>query len=299
MIQSVNTALAGSVAGQTQCPHCGHKGVSGEAVCTQCGQSMYSSTAGITGELTAETDLRNLEAAYEADPSEWEEGSNRTGLQAVAIEAALSADAQQDIDADPPEGDGQSDPTGMDLSKGEEETVRELQERDQEVRKHEQDHITAGGGVVQGGARYTYETGPDGKQYAVGGEVSVEVSSVPGDPDATKDKARAVRRSALAPASPSAQDQNVAAKAAQLEAQARTEEQQNAMEDQDETRSASPLEPEENATSALEAAMNTITQRNTANLLRKNPYQDHAFSVNDTEESAFQEKKSQFIENYV
>jgi hypothetical protein len=57
----------------------------------------------------------------------------------------------------------------------------------------------------------------------VGGEVSIDTSSVPGDPEATMQKARDVRRAALAPASPSAQDQMVAAKAAQMEAEARTE----------------------------------------------------------------------------
>lgn len=100
--------------------------------------------------------------------------------------------------------------------------VRELQQRDREVRSHEQTHIAAAGGHA-GGARYSYQTGPDGRQYAVGGEVSIDTSKVPGNPEATIQKAQTVRRAALAPASPSGTDRAVAAAASQMEAQARTE----------------------------------------------------------------------------
>ncbi len=104
--------------------------------------------------------------------------------------------------------------------------LRELQARDREVRAHEQAHVSAGGQAVSGGIRYSYQTGPDGKEYAVGGEVSIDTAPVPGDPDATLEKARTVRQAALAPASPSPQDQQVAARAAQLEADARLEKQE-------------------------------------------------------------------------
>ena len=67
------------------------------------------------------------------------------------------------------------------------------------------------------------EKGPDGKNYAVGGEVSIDVSRVNGDPQATLAKARTIRAAALAPAQPSSQDFAVAAKAGQLEAEARAE----------------------------------------------------------------------------
>merc|ERR1712169_100325 len=67
------------------------------------------------------------------------------------------------------------------------EEIRSLKQRDQEVRVHEQAH-SASGGVHAGSASFSYETGPDGVLYAVGGEVSVDVSKVSDDPQATLDK---------------------------------------------------------------------------------------------------------------
>ncbi|HIJ29194.1 MAG TPA: catalase, partial [Gammaproteobacteria bacterium] len=96
-------------------------------------------------------------------------------------------------------------------------------QRDQEVKSHEQAHITAGGSHVVGGASFSYQKGPDGQQYAVGGEVQISTGAVPGDPAATLEKASTVMRSALAPSNPSAQDMAVAASAAQTIATARLE----------------------------------------------------------------------------
>lgn len=106
------------------------------------------------------------------------------------------------------------------LSPAELQMVSELEARDREVRAHEQAHITAGGGHVQGGARFTYQKGPDGRLYAIGGEVSIDMSAVSGDPEATIQKMDQVRQAALAPASPSAQDRAVAAQAGQIKSQA-------------------------------------------------------------------------------
>ncbi len=109
------------------------------------------------------------------------------------------------------------------LSPEAQQQVRELQQRDSEVRSHEQAHVAAGAGHVRGGIQYTYTQGPDNKQYASGGSVSIDTSPVSGDPEATIEKARAVRSAALAPGNPSAQDQAVAAEASTMEAEARTE----------------------------------------------------------------------------
>ena len=109
------------------------------------------------------------------------------------------------------------------LSPDAERQVQKLQERDREVRAHEQAHIAAGGQYVSGGASFSYQTGPDGRQYAIGGSVQIDCSPVSGNPEATEEKARVVRNAALAPASPSAADQNVAAKAAVMESKARAE----------------------------------------------------------------------------
>jgi hypothetical protein len=59
--------------------------------------------------------------------------------------------------------------------------------------------------------------------YAVGGEVSIRVGTVANDPQATLEKAEQVRRAALAPADPSSQDRQVAARASQIAAEARAE----------------------------------------------------------------------------
>ncbi len=109
------------------------------------------------------------------------------------------------------------------LTEEEKRKVEELEKRDQEVRAHEQAHVMAGGNLVRGGASYSYKTGPDGKRYIVDGEVSIDVSPVEGDPEATIQKAEQIRRAALAPADPSGQDRRVAAAAANMAAQARQE----------------------------------------------------------------------------
>lgn len=92
--------------------------------------------------------------------------------------------------------------------------VRELKSRDSEVRTHEQAHAAVGGQYA-GSPSYTYEKGPDGRNYAVGGEVQIDTAPVAGDPQATVDKMQQVRAAALAPAQPSGQDRKVAASASQ------------------------------------------------------------------------------------
>lgn len=96
--------------------------------------------------------------------------------------------------------------------------ISELAARDKEVRIHEQTHDRVGGPYT-GSPSYSYEKGPDGKNYAVSGSVSVDLSTVPGDPKATIAKMQRIRQAALAPASPSAQDQKVAATAQRIIAQ--------------------------------------------------------------------------------
>lgn len=96
----------------------------------------------------------------------------------------------------------------------EQQRVRELQLRDREVRQHEAAHQAAAGGHARGGAQFEYETGPDGRQYAVAGEVRIDTAEVAGDPRATIAKMRQLRAAALAPAAPSGQDRAVAAQAA-------------------------------------------------------------------------------------
>ncbi|MBA4384626.1 MAG: hypothetical protein C0410_07810 [Anaerolinea sp.] len=109
------------------------------------------------------------------------------------------------------------------LSSEELKQISDLKSRDQEVRSHELAHVMVGGNLVRKGANYQYQTGPDGQRYAVGGEVSIDSSSVDGDPTATINKMEHVKRTAMAPADPSAADRAVASSAAQIEAAARME----------------------------------------------------------------------------
>ena len=110
-----------------------------------------------------------------------------------------------------------------DLSKEEKQEVTELKKRDKEVKAHEAAHVAAGGQYVRGGASYEYETGPDGRRYAVGGEVPIDTSPVRGDPRATIQKMRVVKAAALAPAQPSGADRAIAAKAGAEASKAQTE----------------------------------------------------------------------------
>lgn len=119
--------------------------------------------------------------------------------------------------------------SSQDLTPEEQEQVRELQQRDQEVRAHEQAHKTAGGPYA-GAISYETQTGPDGREYAVSGEVDIDASPVPDKPEATIRKMEVVIRAALAPSQPSAQDIQVARTAQQtkLEAQRELQEQRQA-----------------------------------------------------------------------
>jgi hypothetical protein len=98
--------------------------------------------------------------------------------------------------------------------------IQTLKDRDQEVKVHEQAHLSAAGGITISGPHFTYTTGPDGQRYATGGDVSIDTSEVPDDPQATLRKAETIRRAAMAPAQPSGQDYSVASKAAAMASKA-------------------------------------------------------------------------------
>jgi hypothetical protein len=107
------------------------------------------------------------------------------------------------------------------LSEEEKAEVKTLEDRDREVRVHEQAHAAVGGQYA-GAPSYEYETGPDAKRYAVSGEVSIDVSEEE-NPEDTVEKMQIVRAAALAPSEPSSQDLKVAAEATQKESAARAQ----------------------------------------------------------------------------
>ena len=112
--------------------------------------------------------------------------------------------------------------TGVEFTADELKLIEKLSKRDQEVRTHEQAHAAVGG-VHAGAPKYQYERGPDGAQYAISGEVPIDIAPVAGDPEKSLEKMLQVQRAALAPAEPSSQDRKVAAKASQQASQARAE----------------------------------------------------------------------------
>lgn len=131
--------------------------------------------------------------------------------------------------------------------------ISELASRDADVRSHEQAHASVGGAYA-GSPSFTMQRGPDGKSYAVGGEVGIDVSAVANDPAATISKMEVVMRAALAPADPSAQDLRVAAQAQGLAAAARAELAQERRADAVEQAEKKRLEEESDETAASEAA---------------------------------------------
>lgn len=109
------------------------------------------------------------------------------------------------------------------------EQLQELEQRDQEVRAHEQAH-KAVAGQYAGPIRYEFVQGPDGRRYAVAGEVPIDLSPAP-TPEETVAKMEQVRRAALAPAEPSDADRRIAAEATQLILDARAEAQRQQREE--------------------------------------------------------------------
>jgi SprA-related family len=110
----------------------------------------------------------------------------------------------------------------VNLDRVEVQKLQELKQRDLKVRTHEQAHLAAAGQYARGGASFTYQKGPDGASYAVGGEVSIDMGKER-TPEATITKMQTIKRAALAPSSPSGTDRSIAAAAGMMESHARRE----------------------------------------------------------------------------
>ncbi len=154
--------------------------------------------------------------------------SGGAGLSIKPPEERSSAMARQNVDnstGDKINPNTNKDREGQSTNASHEENalLQQLKAQDREVRNHEQAHINASGGHASGPPSFSFETGPDGKQYAVSGQVSIDTSTIEGDPEATIAKMSLVQQAALAPAQPSAQDQQVAAAAGAKASEARSE----------------------------------------------------------------------------
>lgn len=193
----------------------------GKAAATRKGQSMpkpVQDNASSKNNPNASAKINKNHSDNQNNISRHFNQSNRTS----AAKSQPNAKSQEQSPADVKSRTGNKKANEQ-LSKEEREELQQLQQREQKVKAHEQAHIAAGGKHVVGGANFEYKRGPDGELYAVGGEVSIDTSKAPGDPEATIRKAQLIRRAALAPAEPSGQDRQVAAKARQMEMQARQE----------------------------------------------------------------------------
>ena len=156
-------------------------------------------------------------------------GSAQTDIvPAVDDQSKEKSSSQNQSQADDRQGKG--DPSSRDMSgskssdaqqQSEQAAIDALEQRDQEVRNHEQAH-QATCGQYASAPSYSTQRGPDGESYAIGGEVQIDISAE-SEPAATIRKMQQVRAAALAPAEPSSQDRSVAAKANQLESKARAE----------------------------------------------------------------------------
>lgn len=155
-------------------------------------------------------------SAPDADPSTVRPATSDTNARNAVSPENDSADVQR-RDRTPAAGTSEALQQQQD-----QQVLRALSARDLEVRQHEMAHQAAGGGHT-GAVSYSYQRGPDGRMYAVGGEVSIDTSAAAGDPRGTLEKAEAIIRAAMAPAEPSSQDYRVAASARAMAAEARSE----------------------------------------------------------------------------
>ena len=104
-----------------------------------------------------------------------------------------------------------------DLSPAEKAEVSKLQQRDQQVKQEEKSHAAAAGDLA-GPINYVYQSGPDGRQYAVGGSGGISASTLSGDPEEAKRLGARIAVAANAATNPSAQDYATARQAYALAA---------------------------------------------------------------------------------
>lgn len=128
-------------------------------------------------------------------------------------ENASNRDKTQDSDKTTPQ-NGLIN-TKKELTPEQKQEVEKLKARDTEVRAHEQAHIAAAAGLATSAPVYTFQKGPDGKNYAIGGEVNVSFTEG-SDPKENIAHAEAMAAAALAPADPSSQDLAVASNAEKI-----------------------------------------------------------------------------------
>lgn len=202
-----------------------------------------------------------------------------TESQNVPLNETADEKESQNTDITAPES-----PNGEKLDPSEQQYVRELAAIDASVRAHEAAHIGAGAGVVSGGATFGYTRGPDGKMYATSGEVPISMKEGR-TPEETIQNARQIVSAAMAPADPSPQDYKVAANAAQMEAQARSEQAAERTEEikQQTEGSSNAQDSKELESKSSEDSMNqdfsNMESKNTSNTQERKPFLENALAA--------------------
>ena len=109
-----------------------------------------------------------------------------SNFQVPPVESVLQKKADNEANVGPQNRKPQSHikASTTQLSSEDQAKIQELQSHDTKVRSHEQAHVASGGQYVTGSPTYSFEQGPDGKRYAVGGEVGID-SSPESTPEST------------------------------------------------------------------------------------------------------------------
>lgn len=145
---------------------------------------------------------------------------SREAARQAMLEELLASQTKQ---PSPPTGDAKELPPEEQAERArEEQAVQKLQTRDREVRAHEHAHAAAIGSNGSS-PTFTYQAGPDGRLYAISGEVKIDTSEVTGDPEATLRKAQHIAQATFAPGDPSSEDRRAATMATAMAARARQE----------------------------------------------------------------------------
>ena len=102
-------------------------------------------------------------------------GNSSSGNSSSENSSSVSSSTENDLATESEgEEDSNSQSTGpkteLQLTEDERRILNQLKARDAEVRAHEAAHLAAAGPHANGAPTFEFETGPDGRQYATGGE---------------------------------------------------------------------------------------------------------------------------------
>lgn len=140
-----------------------------------------SSTASST-ENKAQSDAEKAKLPGNSDPATYDAKGKLAG------EKSVEARDESSGNSDNAEQENEQEAAKEEQQLAQQELqIKELKARDTEVRVHEQAHAAVGGQHA-GSPSYEYQRGPDGTNYAVGGEVQIDVGAISGDPQATIEK---------------------------------------------------------------------------------------------------------------